>query len=155
MSARLRLPEPADYEVIASWVPDPEACLWWAGPRVPFPFSAAELPRLLAVSDEQSYCLAEETRSPLGFGQHWVLRPGAVHLGRIIVSPAARGQGLGRLLCELLLTQALGATGAREATLRVFRRNTAAPALYSSLGFARVEAESSPEVLFMRKEANP
>lgn len=51
MSASLRIPEPADYEVITSWVPDADSCLRWAGPRVRFPFTAAELPRLLAVAD--------------------------------------------------------------------------------------------------------
>ena len=155
MSATLRIPEPADYEVIASWVPDAGSCLRWAGPRVPFPFTAAELPRLLTMAGGRSYCLAEGAASPLGFGQHWVLRPGAVHLGRIIISPAARGRGLGRLLCQLLVAQAIAATGAAEMTLRVFRSNTAALSLYSSLGFSAVEAESSQDVLFMRRAANP
>ena len=154
MSATLRIPEPGDYEVIASWVPDAESCLRWAGPRVRFPFSAAELPRLLAVADGQSYCLAERAASPLGFGQHWVLKPGGVHLGRIIVSPTARGRGLGRLLCQLLVAQAIAVTGATGVTLRVFRNNAAALSLYSSLGFSAVEAESSQDVLFMQREAN-
>lgn len=155
MSPAIRTPEPADYEVIASWVPDAESCLRWAGPRVKFPFTAVELPRLLGMAGGQSYCLAEGSASPLGFGQHWVLKPGAVHLGRIIVSPTARGQGLGRLLCQLLVAQAIAATGATEVTLRVFRNNTTALSLYWSLGFSAVAAESSEDVLFMRREANP
>jgi GNAT superfamily N-acetyltransferase len=122
---------------------------------VPFPFTAADLPRLLAGAGGHSYCLAEGTASPLGFGQHWVLRPGAVHLGRIIIAPAVRGRGFGRLLCQLLFAQAIEATGATEVTLRVFRNSTAALSLYSSLGFSAVEAESSQEVLFLRRDANP
>jgi ribosomal protein S18 acetylase RimI-like enzyme len=155
MSATLRIVEPADYEVIASWVPDAESCLRWAGPRVVFLFTAADLPGLLAVSAGRSYCLTERTAIPLGFGQHWVLRPGAVHLGRIIIAPAVRGRGFGRLLCQLLLAQAIEATGAAEVTLRVDRNNTVALSLYSRLGFSAVEAESSQRALFMRREANP
>jgi [ribosomal protein S18]-alanine N-acetyltransferase len=154
MSATLRIPEAADWQVIASWVWDAKSCLRWAGPLVPFPFTAAELPRLLAVSGGQSYCLAEGTASPVGFGQHRVRRPGAVHLARIIVAPAARGQGLGRLLCQLVIARAIEATSATEVTLFVFRDNIAALSLYSSLGFSAVEAESTQDGLFMRREAN-
>lgn len=155
MSKVLRISAPADYPAIATWIPDAQSCARWAGPRVPFPFSAAELPSLLAVDGAVSYCLAEEAAGPLGFGQHWELLPGAVHLGRIIVSPAARGQGLGRWLCQLLVTQAVHATGATAVTLRVNRDNAAALSLYCSLGFTPVEPAFTEEVLFMRAQAHP
>ena len=154
MNATLRTPEPVDYEAIASWIPDAESCVRWAGPRVPYPFPAAELQSLLAVAGGESYCLAEAAATPLGFGQHWVPTPAAVHLGRVIVSPSARGKGLGRLLCELLIAQAVRVTGAATITLCVHRNNAIALSLYSSLGFAAVEPESTEEVLFMRAEAN-
>lgn len=155
MRTVLRIPEPADYPAIATWIPDAQSGERWAGPRVPFPFSAAELPSLLAVDGAVSYCLAGEATGPLGFGQHWELTPGAVHLGRIVVSPAARGQGLGRRLCQLLITQAVRATGATAVTLRVYRDNAAALSLYSSLGFTPVEPASTEDVLFMRAQARP
>jgi ribosomal protein S18 acetylase RimI-like enzyme len=157
MNVTLRLPEPADYEVITSWVPDAQSCLWWAGPRVRFPFTAAELPSLLILPGKQgqSFCLAEGSANPLGFGQYWIIKRGAVHLARIIISPAVRGQGFGRLLCQLLITRAIQATGALEVTLAVFRDNVAALSLYSSLGFSAVKAEGSENVLIMRAEANP
>lgn len=155
MCTALRIPESTDYLAIATWIPDVQSCVRWAGPRVPFPFSAAELPSLLAVDGGASYCLAEEAAGPLGFGQHWELLAGAVHLGRIIVSPAARGQGLGRRLCQLLVAQAVHATGATAVTLRVYRNNTAAFSLYSSLGFIPVEPASTEDVLFMRAEVHP
>lgn len=148
----LRGPGPVDYEAICAWVPDARACLRWAGPQVPFPLSAAQLPALLAIGGAASYALADGAAAPIGFGQHWVRVPGDVHLGRIIVSPAARGRGYGRLLCELLMAQAVRATGATALTLRVYRDNVAARTLYSRLGFAGVEAQSSGEVLFMRAQ---
>lgn len=155
MRTVLRIPEPADYPAIASWIPDAPSCARWAGPRVPFPFSAAELPSLLAVDGAVSYCLVGEATGPLGFGQHWELTPGAVHLGRIVVSPATRGQGLGRRLCQLLIIQAVHATGVTAVTLRVYRDNAAAFALYCSLGFTPVEPASTEEVWFMRAQAHP
>jgi ribosomal protein S18 acetylase RimI-like enzyme len=144
--------QPADYDAIASWIPDAAACLRWAGPRLRFPFSAAELPALLTVAGGESYCLFDGTET-CGFGQHWVLTPGAVHLGRIILSPSTRGKGLGRVLCRQLATKAVQSTGAHTVTLRVYRDNAAALALYASLGFTPVESDSDGDVLFMRAEA--
>lgn len=154
MSLTLRRPQSSDYQALALWLPNAVACLRWAGPRVLFPFSVAELPSLLAVADGESYCLAEGNATATAFGQHWVVAPGAVHLGRIIVSPAARGMGVGRSLCEQLISRATQSTGASTVTLRVYRDNKAAVALYSRLGFAPVESESTEEVQFMRVGVN-
>jgi len=150
----LRTPVPADYQALASWVPDAEACMRWAGPRVSFPLTPATLSGVLEVAGGFRYVLAEGAAGPVGFGQHWVLMPGAVHLGRIIVSPQARGRGLGRSLCEPLMARAVQSTGATSVTLRVYRDNVAAVRLYTGLVFVPVEAESTEQVLFMRSPAN-
>jgi [ribosomal protein S18]-alanine N-acetyltransferase len=154
VSPTLRAPTPSDYDELASWLPDAKACTRWGGPRVPFPFVPAALPALLEFPGEQSYVLAAGAGSPVGFGQHWVFTPGSVHLGRIIVAPSERGRGLGRLLCQLLIEQAVRTTGASFVTLRVYRDNATAHSLYLTLGFAPVEAESTEELLFMRAEFN-
>jgi ribosomal protein S18 acetylase RimI-like enzyme len=124
---------------------------------LPFPFSASDLPALLAVPSggESSYILIDESGIPYGFGQHWVLQPGAVHLGRIIVSPGARGRGLGRVLCLQLISEGLRATSATAVTLRVYRDNLVAVGLYERLGFVEVDEESTDDVLFMKMPANP
>ena len=149
MNCTLRTPQAIDFEAIASWVTNREACLSWAGPRLPFPFSAPDLPALLSVADGESLCLAEGSARPYGFGQFWVSTPGAVHLGRIIVAPTMRGRGFGRTLCRQLIAEAVLQTGARRITLRVYRDNLAAIALYLGLGFSAVESESTGEVFFM------
>ena len=97
----------------------------------------------------ESYFLAEGADAPYAFGQQRVGDPGAVHLRRIIVSPALRGAGVGRSLCTQPIAEALRFTRASSVTLRVYRDNEAAVALYSSLGFSRVEVKSYAQVVFM------
>lgn len=149
MEVVLRPPHSLDYEVIASWISDARACARWAGPLVPFPFSAKELPELLSVVGSSSYCLSGSNNDCIGFGQFWTVDEGAVHIGRIIISPTARGMGAGRLLVEKLMAQAAQTTGASRVTLRVYRDNKAALSLYSRLGFSGMESESTSDVLYM------
>lgn len=96
-----------------------------------------------ALLDGQGVCV--------GFGQYWMTGAGTAHLGRIIVSPLARGRGLGRLLVQSLSAQAMRESGIQRLTLRVYRDNTAAVALYRDLGFQQVEASSTQELLFMQR----
>jgi RimJ/RimL family protein N-acetyltransferase len=154
MTLLIRSPEENDYAAIASWIPDAVACARWAGPRMPFPFAVRDLPELLRMPEGRSRVLGQADRQPaLGFGQYWVNRPGEVHLGRIIVAPEERGRGLGKQLCRLLMKEAVLQTGAEALTLRVYRDNPAAQAVYAGLGFQPLEAESDNELLFMRVPA--
>lgn len=152
----LRPPIDSDYAILASWIPDFAVCQRWAGPRLPFPFSVAVLPDLLSnantpaiVDAGASYSLVDTTGQLCGFAQHWVLQPGAVHIGRILVSPHCRGQGYGRRLCQLLITAAVQATGAGKVTLRVYRDNQTALQLYQSLGFTEDHIHSDADMLWM------
>jgi len=149
MNSVLRLPKAGDYAVLASWLPDAEACLHWAGSLITFPLVSERLASELNVVDGQGYFLVDANDGVVGFGQHWVLKPEAVHLGRIIIAPSQRGLGFGRDLCIQLMAKAKAITGAGTVTLRVYRNNHGARVLYESLGFLPVAAESSPDVLFM------
>ncbi|WP_447945799.1 GNAT family N-acetyltransferase [Stenotrophomonas indicatrix] len=59
----------------------------------------------------------------MGFGQYWQTEPGSTHLGHIIVSPQARGRGLGRVLMTALCAEAVRGTDAVQMTLKVYRDN--------------------------------
>lgn len=155
MTCTLQAPRAIDYLAIASWIADAAACARWAGARVPFPFSAPELSRLLAIDGSESYCLLDETSTACAFGQFWVATPGTVHLGRIIVAPSKRGTGYGRMLCRQLIEKAVRRTGAGTISLRVYRDNAVALALYVDLGFVVDSSQSSTEVLFMQAAAQP
>jgi ribosomal protein S18 acetylase RimI-like enzyme len=147
---KLRPPVAADYAAIAGWIPDAAACTRWAGPQLAYPFDAGALPRLLAVERGASYALHDAHAELLGFGQYRLRQPGTAHLCRIIVAPAARGKGMGKALCRLLIDEARHATTAEAVTLRVYRDNLAAFAIYSDLGFVPAAAESDAEVLMMK-----
>ena len=154
MGIILRNPEEDDYVAIAGWIHDAVACARWAGPRMAFPFAVPDLSELLRMPGGRSWVLGQADRpSPLGFGQYWVNRPGEVHLGRIIVAPEERGRGLGKQLCRLLMREAGARTGTETFTLRVYRDNPAAQAVYEGLGFQPVESDSDAELLFMRASA--
>ena len=58
----------------------------------------------------------------------------SAHLEAIVVSPKARGQGLGRRLL-MRTEERVKALGAESLTLHVFSNNTRARSLYRSQGF--------------------
>jgi ribosomal protein S18 acetylase RimI-like enzyme len=146
---QLRRATSADYLHVASWIADADACRLWAGPLVPFPFLARELPKLLALDGGASYCLGAVGAEPLGFGQCWPRIDGSAHLLRIIVAPQQRRQGLGRTLCRELIARAADA-GATAVTLNVYPENLGAVALYESLGFRPDDSRPTRDSLFMR-----
>lgn len=56
-------------------------------------------------------------------------------LGRVLVDPAQRGEGLGRALVTSAVTAGFAQTRIDTMTLGVYRHNTAAHRLYESIGF--------------------
>jgi ribosomal-protein-alanine N-acetyltransferase len=77
-----------------------------------------------------------ETHAPrlLGFCACWIVA-GEVHINSLAIAPAERRQGHARRLLREVFRSA-AQEGAHAATLEVRRSNTAAVALYSTLGFA-------------------
>ncbi|MFZ6871999.1 GNAT family N-acetyltransferase [Undibacterium sp. Di27W] len=149
MSPSLRPALATDYAVIATWIPNATACARWAGPQLVYPFASADLPALLAKPHAQALVMVDANQEVVAFAQFWRRDEQRVHLGRIIVSPAARGLGYGKLLCEQLMQHAIAGTGLSVVSLRVYRDNPAALHLYRQLGFVEVESDSNAEVAAM------
>jgi ribosomal-protein-alanine N-acetyltransferase len=147
----LRPPEARDYAALGTWVPDADSCARWAGPKLKFPFDPQQLPALLAEPGAHSFVLSRGPAEALGFCQFWVREAGVAHLARIILAPAARGQGLASTLCKLLMAEAAQTAEAQAFTLRVYRDNHPALAVYEGLGFVVAPAQSDERVFFMRK----
>lgn len=151
MKPNLYAVQPSHYATIADWLDSAEATLRWAGPGVPFPLPPLRFAQVLELGSRPGWALLDEQDQCLGFGQYWMTDASTAHLGRIIVSPLSRGRGLGRLLMQALSAKAMRKDGIQRLTLRVYRDNTAAVALYRDLGFQQVEASSTPELLFMQR----
>lgn len=60
---------------------------------------------------------------------------GRCSIGNVIVSPAARGRGVGRYLIEQMLGLAFSKHQASEVTVSCFNQNVAGLLLYPKLGF--------------------
>ena len=122
---------------VAGWAATPEEARWWGGHATQWPVDASALSAWHADPDVRPYVLVD-AGTPAGYGEVWVdEEEQEVELGRIIVAPERRGQGLGRLLVSLLLEQA-AQTGYPAAFVRVAPDNAAALACYAGAGFAPV-----------------
>jgi ribosomal protein S18 acetylase RimI-like enzyme len=153
MKLALAKPKAQHYNELSSWISDAKACVHWAGPDMPFPFSGAALPRLLEMPGSSSFCLTESDENLMGFGQYWPRDTETVHLGRIIINPLYRGQGLGKAMIQLLIAEAKEKYQPETVTLNVLRDNPRATFLYQKLGFVADESNSTPEMMFMRLSA--
>lgn len=146
----LRTPSQHHFATLGDWIRDAEQCLLWAGPALAFPFDSQMLPSLLETEVCDSYALVDEDDRLAGFGQIFRREPEAGHLGRIIIDPQRRKQGVGQILCKELIDAGAHRHGFRSMTLWVFTDNLAAVHLYSALGFLPEAREGMAGCQFMR-----
>jgi ribosomal protein S18 acetylase RimI-like enzyme len=140
----LEHPHASEAKVIAGWATSADEARWWGGHAVVWPVDPGLLLAWYAQPDVRPYVLREDG-VPLAYGEVWVdADEQEVELGRIIVRPERRGQGVGRLVVSLLMDQATQ-TGYRSAFLRVAAENAAALACYQAAGFVPVPAPEQRE----------
>lgn len=143
--AMWRDPNSTDLEVIARWA----MAEGWPGRVKGTPLDEAEFRAITHLPGHLSRCMAAEDGTPRAFGQVWTDTHGAMHLVRLIVDPARRGQGLGRTLCQRLLAEALARSSDGRVRLKLRRDNTAALRTYLSVGFREKEQAPGPHVLML------
>lgn len=131
---------------LMNWLPDERACLQWGGPAFRYPFSEQTFLQDCRWTELPSYILVDDNGTPLAFGQYY-RRIDRCHLGRLIVSPAHRGAGVGRALVTELIRRGCADLGVGECSLFVLKDNTAAKALYGKLGFEFAHYPGSAEWL--------
>jgi ribosomal protein S18 acetylase RimI-like enzyme len=135
---------------VKTWFSDHNAIYTWGGPNMTYPMSDTDFLNLLNAPHINSFCLQDEGQQIIAFGQHY-LRLERHHLGRLVVNPSCRGQGLGKILIQQLLAQAFTSKATLGASLFVFRDNTVAYNCYQSLGFIETDY---PEKTFPRNMQN-
>ncbi|HEX6708978.1 MAG TPA: GNAT family N-acetyltransferase [Rubrobacter sp.] len=126
---------------VAGWATSFDEVRRWAGGDAGWSFDVSAFRRWHAGPDVKPYVLCDGD-ALIGYGEVWIDEAeNEVELGRIIVDPASRGQGVGKRFVRLLLERA-SQSGFPDAFVRVVPGNGAAIACYRSAGFSRVpEAE--------------
>lgn len=147
---KLQAAEAIDISTVLSWIADEQSLRMWAGPAVRYPSSIESLWSDVGASEDNAYILVDVERAVIGFGQILLRENNSIHLARLIVNPALRGQGIGRNLCEALMDMGVSKHQPEYLTLNVYESNIAAVGLYKSLGFAVKTSEDSDLVAMIK-----
>jgi RimJ/RimL family protein N-acetyltransferase len=128
-----------DFARLIAWSDSPEALRQWAGRLFDYPLDERQLDDYLrsAGPTRMIFTVVDGgTGEPVGHVELDRIEPGAsAHVGRVIVAPARRGQGLGTALVEAVCRLAFEELGVGRVTLNVYEWNVAAIASYEKVGF--------------------
>lgn len=146
-----------DTDLLVAWRNAPESRTWFRDSReitaeghrgwLSMPQRRLELNSILEVDGV-----------PSAFGSIYAVdrRARSAELGRFLVDPRRRGQGLGRLLCTAIVEQSFDLPYLDEVRLEVKFDNVVAIALYRSLGFHPPASEDEdaqyPRFVLRRRE---
>ena len=123
----------ADLNQVLSWFSDARSVFYWGGPDLSFPLQTARFKRESKYHKSHSFVLRSADQL-LAFGQLYN-RLDRIHLGRLVVAPEHRGQGVGDVLISQLIEQGRQLLGLQDASLFVLNDNLPAMSLYQRLGF--------------------
>ena len=130
----------SDADTVARWATSAEEARGWGGHAVPWPLDSSVVHAWHEHPDVRPFVL-RDAGALVAYGELWVDDDEQeVELARIIVRPARRGRGVGRMLVTQLLLRA-ARTGYPAAFVRVVPGNHGALACYRAAGFAPVSAE--------------
>ncbi|MEO9945427.1 GNAT family N-acetyltransferase [Paraglaciecola sp.] len=135
---RLTQPSDANFIELMSWFSTEEELSIWSGPGFRYPFDLSSFKSDLKLDSLKSFSLVSVEGNLLAFGQYY-LRLDKCHLGRLIVNPNFRGQGIASHLI-----QKLGVLGKTElktdsCSLFVLGHNKSAIQAYTKLGFSMAD----------------
>ena len=130
------LSQPTDEHLIKlmSWFPTENELNLWSGPNFRFPFELAAFKRDLTLDTLASFSLLSAKSELLGFGQYY-LRLDKCHLGRLVINPRFRGQGIAGHLIQQLCRKGKAELSTHVCSLFVMEHNESAIKTYQKLGF--------------------
>ena len=103
-------------------------------PKAAFPLTASQLQN--AISQRSDSTVVELGGEVVAFANFYRWETGGCcSIGNVIVSPVARGRGVGRYLIEQMIGLAFSKHQATEVTVSCFNQNFAGLLLYPRLGF--------------------
>jgi len=131
---RLNTVENKHLLTVMKWFTNEQEFNLWSGPNFRYPFDLESFSEDLNMESLSSFVLVDDEENVLAFGQYY-LRLARCHLGRLVVNPSHRGQGLAAQLMTQLLQVGSKALAVSESSLFVFEHNQAAIKSYQSFGF--------------------
>jgi len=135
----------ADADRLRGWIASPEELRLWTASSFGFPLTREHLLGHLRESAERGDRLIFKAVESGGGGEavgHVELgaidpRNRSLRIGRVLIDPARRGQGLGAAMMRAALAKAFGELGMHRVELGVFDVNPRAIATYERVGFRR------------------
>jgi ribosomal protein S18 acetylase RimI-like enzyme len=128
-----------DLQTVLTWIETPEQLKRWGGPLLTWPPQAGLTWRQIEADTHQVFALVSDAGDLAGLGQTLRREENAVHLGRIILSPALRGKGVGLVLMQNLIDKGRELYHPQYFSLYVYNNNLPAVRLYRSMGFTVTE----------------
>lgn len=136
----MRLIQPSDPNFIElmSWFSTEEELSVWSGPDFRYPFDLSSFKSDLKLDSIKSFSLISTEGNLLAFGQYY-MRLGRCHLGRLVVNPNLRGQGIASHLIQKLSVLGKSDLNTDSCSLFVLGHNKSAIQAYTKLGFSMAD----------------
>ena len=132
---RLTQPSDANFIELMSWFSTEEELSIWSGPGFRYPFDLSSFKSDLKLDSLNSFSLVSTEGSLLAFGQYYQ-RLERCHLGRLVVNPNLRGQGIASNLIHQLSVLGKSDLKTDYCSLFVLKHNKSAIQAYTKLGFS-------------------
>lgn len=137
----LREATPQDVRLIERWLENPGDCRMAIGHT---PLAGRDFLEWLEAKDQQCWIL-DGPEGPVGYGEMWVDADARdLELAHLVISPAHRNRGLGRVLTQLLFDRGKP-YGFPSVFMRIYPGNEPALKCYATAGFTRV-ADLTPDM---------
>lgn len=122
-----------DIQLICGF-PQSEDELFFLFPKAEFPMAPSQLKG--AITQRSDSTVVELDGKVVAFANFYRWEAGGCcSIGNVIVSPVARGRGVGRYLIERMIDLAFSRYQAAEVTVSCFNQNVAGLLVYQKLGF--------------------
>lgn len=134
MSFRLVCFETDLLQTLINWFNNEDELKLWAGPSIRFPYTISTFTEDIKIKQLASFALLNDQNDFVGFGQFYN-RLDHCHLGRLVIAPELRGQGVAKTLLELLMNEGKKQLKLDRYSLFVLEHNQNAIKAYKKSGF--------------------
>ena len=149
---RLRPYKPCDAQTIVTWLKDEKSFMQWCAGYMEYPLTAEGLDAYYKKEENNDSYWTMVAFDETGVVGQFIMRfkdeeKKLVRLGFIVVDSAKRGKGYGKTMLHLAKQYAFEMLQVEEIELGVFENNEAAYRCYESVGFKRIEASTTYDLM--------